>query len=408
MLPPLRVLLVAVLTLSMGLAGCIGKDEPIDAGTVDNESNESVQPETLPDGREFVAVEETNKTEEGVGGIDHKHDYWHGEEQIVIFDRDVYPEGSVFERGDNSHVFIYYVNLPENISESDQRSALVYEGTGKVIFELTSGPPTATELQMSFRTAAKDWTPYAPIAPATPFEYLPEKIETDMPHSFRSLWNWKLQAVAPVPVGDPVGWTTGEDVTGGAVPPLHVKITVVKARSVDDWPGHPAFYDGVEERVVIQNKAGKTTVDQAADVLIYGVEPDQIVPDKLISMGTRYLDVYVNITKLELPPGVESDGFTMFWRSASTQPSDLGYNPGNNETDGKTWAFWHLEVSPDELDSPYQPTSRFSFKVLANPANDDLARCYRCVPYTIEYTMTIIARPDPAAAAAALDEPSAG
>ena len=40
-----------------------------DGELVNATSNETTeQPTTLPDGREFAAVEETNKTEEGVGG----------------------------------------------------------------------------------------------------------------------------------------------------------------------------------------------------------------------------------------------------------------------------------------------------------------------------------------------------
>jgi hypothetical protein len=366
-----RPLLVALLFLTLPLAGCIGaKDAPVDAAADDGTAQTPVQNDTLPTGQEFVAAEETTKTEEGFGGLHHMHDYWEGQEQVTIYDYDV-PSSifPTFERDDNTKVFLGFVNLNEVPGQ---------EGT-----EEKPG-----------RTAATDWSEWIPVEAGKPFEYTPRKIETDMPHSFRSLWNWKVQAVSPVPV-------TGAAFTDALTStPLHVQITVTKSRDVDDWPGHPAFYDGVQERFVVRDAPGRTNVQQAADVLVYGVEPDQIVPDKLVSMGTRYLDVYVNITKLEMPPGIESDGFTLFWRSAATHPTDLGYNPGNNDTDGKTWAYWHLTVKDDELDSPYQPTSRFSFKVLANAADSTFARCYRCVPYTIEYTMTVIARPDPDAVAA--------
>lgn len=386
--------LVLLLTLAMVAAGCIGKDDP--APETAPETNDTpTMNTTLPDGREFVAAAETNKTEEGVGGIDHKHDYWEGKETVVIFDRDVSQDLTpIFERGDNTKVFTVFINL-DNISEEDPRPALVYEGTGKVIFELSGGLPTTTEYQLTYRTAGKDWSEWVPIASGSSFEYEPEMTETDMPHSFRSLWNWKLQAVGPVPItGDPTFFDTM---------PLHVTITVVKSRSVLDWPGHPAFYDGVEERVVALNKPGSTTVQQAADVLIYGVEPDQVVPDKLVSMGSRTLDVYVNITQLNLPPGVPNGGFTLYWRTADTRPDDLGIFSIANETDDTTFAYWHLMLEDDMVDSPYQPTSRFGFKVLANPVNDDEAACYRCVPYTIEYTMTVIARPDPEAVPATLE-----
>lgn len=373
------------------LAGCLGaEDAPVPAAT--NETEEVNKSTDLPIGIECEACLETNKTEEGVGGMDHKHDYWMGQENVVVFDADIEPFAMpIGERGDTSKFFIAYINLGD-VPGEEGRSALVYEGTGVVTFTITQAPAWSDTFDLVFRTAATDWSTAQPVKVNEPFVYEPAKIETDMPHSNRSLWNWKLYAKSPVPVtGDPSGWF------GLAQSPIHVTINVQKARSVDDWPGHPDFYADVAERIVVDNAKGRTDVQQAADVLLYGVEPDQVVPDKLISMGTRYLDVYVNITNLQMPPGIPADGFTLFWRSAKHQPDELGYNPGNNETDGSTYAYWHIELDPNELDSPYQPLSRFSFKVLANAANSDAARCYRCVPYTIEYTISVIARPDPAA-----------
>jgi len=195
---------------------------------------------------------------------------------------------------------------------------------------------------------------------------------------------------------------TGLPFSGPVPTTIHVKIQVTKARDVDDWPAHPAFYDGVLERIVASNKQGGTTVQSAADVQVYGVEPDQVVPDKLISMGTRVIDVYVNVTQLNLPPGVPNGGFTLYWRTADTRPDDLGIFSIANSTDKAKVAYWHLRVNDTRVDSPYQPLSRFGFKVLANPINDDAVACYRCVPYTIDYTMTIIARPDPTSAAGTL------
>lgn len=393
-------LLLAALASGAALAGCIGGGDDAAPAAVTPEPNET-EPEILPTGEECVACQQINVTEEGAGGIEHVHDYWRGQEQVTIYDYDVALSPiPTFERGDNSKVFIGFVNL-ESVPDETERPALVYEGAGKVTFTITAGPPWATGYQVTYRTAAQDWTTPQPIVVGEALDYEPGKKDTDMPHSFRSLWNWKIQAVSPVPVaGKPVVW--GDlPADAGEEPdpvPIHVEIVVTKARTVDDWPGHPAFYAENAELVVAEDKKGSTSVQHAADVLIYGVEPDQIVPDQLISMGTRYVDVYVNVTRMELPPGVESSGFYLFWRAADTRPNDLGWGQTNNETDGKTNAYWRLEVNDSMVDSPYQPTSRFSFKVLVMPANDDALYCYRCVPYNLEYTMTVIARPDPAAA----------
>lgn len=385
------VLLAALLFPLVSLTGCLGGEEGAPAAVDPNADNSTNTSSTeLPTGRRFVAIEETNATEDGVGGMDHKHDYWHGEEHVVVYDEDVEPFFlPIGERDDTSKFFIGYVNL-QTVPGDDERPALVYEGTGVVTFTITQAPSWSDTFEVVYRTAASDWLEPIDVRVGEPFVYEPEKIETDMPHSNRSLWNWKLYAKSPLPVtGDPAGWF---DLSQS---PIHVTISVTKARNVDDWPGHPDFYGGAAERIVVNEAQGQANIQHAADVLLYGVEPDQIVPEKLISMGTKYLDVYVNITHLQMPPGVEADGFTLFWRTAGHQPSDLGYNPGNNETDGKTWAYWRLTLDDNELDSPYQPESRFSFKVLANAANSEFARCYRCVPYQIEYVMTVIARPDP-------------
>lgn len=396
-------LVALVLLLPAALAGCLGgSDEPPAEAENATGADNTTQPEVLPDGREFAAVEETNKTEEGAGGMLHLHDYWAGAETVTIYDADVAPELTpLFERDDNTKVWIAFVNLEKlpGTEGDDAPDALVFEGTGLVTFTITSAPAWASSYQLSFRTAGKDWSDYAPISPGEAFEYAPEKTETDMPHSFRSLWNWKLQAVDPAPLaGDPFGITT----EAGASEPLHVQIVVTKSRSVDDWPGHPAFYEGVDERIVMDDATGRTNVQHAADVLVYGVEPDQLVPDKLVSMGTHTLDIYVNITTLTLPPGVENDGFFLFWRHASTRPDDLGEGLMNNETDGSTWAYFHVQLDPETmLDSPYQPESRFSFKLLAAPANSDAIICYRCMPYELEYVMTVVARPMPVEAPAA-------
>lgn len=382
---------VALLVPLAGLAGCFGKDEPPvtdDKGAL-NQSN--VTPTALPDGREFEAAKETNATvsNETLDGQMHMHDYWHGKETVTIFDQDVSVDLTpVFERGDNSKVWEAFINL-EKLPDESNFSALIYEGTGKVTFLITAAPQWSTTFSMTFRTAGKDWSPWANVDVGTPFEYMPAKTETDMPHSIRSLWNWKLQATAPVAVtGDLFG--LGE----GVIPPVHVQIIVTKAASVDDWPPHPDFYSGgITERVVMFNKQGKTDVQNAADVLIYGVEPDQLVPEKLVSMGTDILDVYVNITELTLPPGVPNGGFTLYWRTANTTPDALGIFSIANETDKQTNAYFHLKIDHGVVDSPYQPTSRFAFKILANPLDDSMVACYRCMPYTITYTMTIIARP---------------
>jgi hypothetical protein len=373
------------------LAGCIGGGKNNLSPAATKANNTTAQNTTLPDGRKFAAATETTKVENSsTGGIAHMHDYWKGKETITVFDDDVSVDlVPVFERGDNGHVLEGFINLEKLPGDSTGAPALIFEGTGSVSFTLTSAPAWASDYQITFRTAGKDWSSWTPVSVGKAFVYTPDKIETDMPHSIRSLWNWKLQAVGPVPLAGDAGATSGTPATQQ----VHVKIVVTKAHNVDNWPPHPDFYSGQPERFVMTNKQGKTNVQNAADVEVYGVEPDQVIPDKLISMGTGVLDVYVNITQLTLPPGVPNGGFTLYWRSADTTPNSLGIFSIANSTDKTTKAYWHLVINNSVVDSPYQPTSRFGFKVLANPIDDSAVACYRCMPYTIDYTMTVIARP---------------
>lgn len=384
---PSRVLVVIGLVV-LSLAGCVTDAPPVEGVEVTS-ADDAEANTTLPDGREFAALEETNKTEKGLGGRVHEHDYWGGKDRVVIFEDEVSPGPvPVFpDRQDTTHLFVAYLGL-EDVPGED-RPALVFEGTGLVEFTITQAPAWMTSARVSFRTAAQDWTARTPVNVGETFTYAPTALDNDVPHSVRSLWNWEITADGPAPV-----------LTDGYLVPdnvIRVTITVVKASDVVEWPGHPAFYEDVTKRVVVDNVASKTTVQTAADVLVYGVEPDQVVPDKLIGVGTGSLDVYVNISRVDSP--VPYAGFTLFWRSAEIPEYELGRNPGANESDGKTWAHWRLVVNETMVDAFYQPSSRFTFKVLADAGDstfrDNVARCYRCVPYTIEYTMTVVANKDP-------------
>src|SRR5688572_199901 len=79
-----RTLVVALALVTLPLAGCIAEDP---AGTSLEVTNTSGQetPLTTPDGRgEFAAFKETNRTESGLGGQKHAHDYWLGRDRVVI------------------------------------------------------------------------------------------------------------------------------------------------------------------------------------------------------------------------------------------------------------------------------------------------------------------------------------
>lgn len=381
--------LVALVLLAIPLAGCVS-DAPPEATIEPTALEDAETNTTLPDGRTFAGAVETNKTESGLGGRVHQHDYWHGGTQVTVFDDEVsiFPFSPVFpSKDDTSHAGVAYIDL-DKVPEAEDRPALVYEGTGAVIFTITQSPPWMQSATVSFRTAATDWNDGTSVKVGEPFVYEPTVQDLDVPHSERSLWNWQILSEAPAPVALATGSPAGDT--------LRVTIEVLKAREVVDWPGHPAFYAEVDKRVVMDNMAGKTQV-APQDVFVYGLESDKLVPEKLIGVGTGSLDVYVNITGLD--PDLPVRGYTLWWRSADMPDYEgIAHNPGANDTEGN-YAHWHLAVNETQLDAFYQPTSRFNFRVLAHVGDEtvtsNVGRCYRCFPYTLEYTMTVVANKDP-------------
>src|SRR4051794_15541540 len=82
-----RTVLVVLVLLGVGLAGCIGKDDDgkasVKLGNVTNTST-FTQP---PDGRAgaISAFNETNVTVAGGEGMAHHHDYWQGKTRQTVF-----------------------------------------------------------------------------------------------------------------------------------------------------------------------------------------------------------------------------------------------------------------------------------------------------------------------------------
>lgn len=376
-----RAVLLATLLLS---AGCFGKDdEPADPlATAAPAANDSASNATLPDGRgESLGNKETNRTEAGVGGVEHRHDYWAGREQVVVLQQDVafapfpfFPDGQgTPPKG------VAYLTLPEGM--------LVYEGAEKVTLVVKPAPvrgvapsPAPPALTVQYRTAADaEWREPAALPYEQPFEVQVEPQETDMPHSTVSLWNFRLVADRPS--------TSAERV--------NVTVTAYRGRDVADWPGHPDFYAETSERVVL---------DRAVTTHVYGFPENTFyegmdayeVPDKLISYGTGVVDVYVNVTRFTATLPVSPTEYILYVHNAT----DLGIvccPEGYQDVNGKNdLASYHFQVPVDVpgMDSPYQPHSRWGFYLAARVgAPVPVAHGFTDgASYDVEYHMTIIAR----------------
>lgn len=366
------------------LAGCTsGGDAPEPPATNDTDDVNTSSTFELPDDRGVsAAANETNETEDGVGGIDHKHDYWGGAESVVVYEDSVRLSTlPFFPKGEGSTpAGVAYVKLPPG--------KLVYEGaeTVKVLAATPTllGQPNAapSALTLQWLTAASSvWSEPIPLAYDTELVIDVTARETDMPHSEVSLWNFRLLSDKP---------PTFESIS--------LLITVQKGRDVVDWPGHPDFYAETDERIVYE---GPTRTHQYGfpENAFYEGQDSWTKPTKLISYGTGVLDVYVNITGFSSTPPTEPAGYGLYVHNAT----QLGYvcceyssfDDVNGNNDLRTYHF-QVPVNATDMDGPYQPESRWGFRLVAaigaNVPEVGPVGFTDGATYDIDYDMRIVAR----------------
>jgi hypothetical protein len=406
MLPPPR-LAALLLAALLPLAGCIGgPDEP--PATNDTPLNETSAPNaTLPDGRGTSAgITETNKTEEGVGGVEHKHDYWKGQDRVVLFDRLIslqcppcMPDGEGTQP--KSVAYVKLGKLPGASAEASGRDgvpaegadAMVYEGAASVeiLFEAPTtlsednpaAHPSPAQLFVQYRSAADaDWREPMRVTYDTPMviEVTPEM--TDMPHSTHSLWVFRLSTDRPDYLEVPM------------------TVTVVKGREVVDWPGHPDFYADKSSRVVMQQHV-TTHMSGIESFALYDSGGTWATPERLISWGTKEITVIVNVTGAKNAYGATPTGYFLEAHNATIIGPEITFGSRHSEINGandlRTYEFAML-VDEAGMDSPYQPASRWGFRLMATfadidfPTGGGIGLCPGCFPYDIEYDIVVIAQ----------------
>lgn len=378
---------LALLAVVPGFAGCFGGEDAAPAAIATSDAaamNETPVNATLPDDRgESAGLKETNKTEEGVGGTEHLHDYWQGRETVTVIDERIYvsyiplyPDG---EGSDPRNVA--YVKLPNG--------TLVYEGTNKVTITVSDpqvqtsrnhpGAPyaaAAPQMTLQYLTAAdNEWRDAGPLPWDTPLDLAVTSRETDMPHSVASLWVFRLLTDSP-----------------GPPKTLHMTVTIHKGDEVVDWPGHPDFYADADRRVVLDTTV-KTRVNGIVEnFLLYDQAGTWVHPDRLISWGTERLEVHITILGTSNDLDASPDGFYLEHHNATViGPEVNSADSVKDETPPPDLKEWDFVVPVDEygMDGPYQPESRWGFRVRATYANGQL--CPGCFNYDIEYAIKVVA-----------------
>ena len=391
-----RTLVIALALVTLPLAGCIA-EEPTGTGLTPTNATDEDTPLTTPDGRgEFAAFKETNRTEEGLGGVEHAHDYWLGRDRVVIgeIESGLIPFPLTPADGNGKQ----YTPGTAIADFQPPQPNLVYEGTATLevvmnrVSLLTPGAvrdsaPDHPAANFNFQyLTAKDspgeWREGGPLPVGQPVIIQVAPDEVDMPHATGSLWAFRFYTDEPTAVV------------------FNATITVVRGEEVEEWPGHPDFYADKTHRVVL-DKDAQTKAYGIAKYLVTGEDTSWNHPEKLISYGTRELHVFVNFTKIE---GLQQPTkFYLDFHNATIVPGIGDFDPAQTRiydegTDGKSY---HFVIGPEHvndggMDSPYQTMSRWGFRVLGeledaagNP--NCLGLASSCLEYIVDYHMTIIA-----------------
>jgi hypothetical protein len=391
----LRTILLGLVLLGPAAAGCLGggDDGALDAAA----TNESALNTTAPDGRgRIVAFEETSATEEGVGGLDHHHDYWAGRERVVIFETDAmmqpmqaeetvaYEAHATFRPPDGTFVYEATETVEFTITKP-QRHVCEGEVTLGGEFVCTDNyagvprvddPSPPTGLKLRYKHAiTTSWIDAGDIVWDAPVAIkITNPIQTDMPHATSSVW--EFQVLSPNKADSTLTFTAKAEIvrdTSGEVPL---------------WPGHPDFYVDSPTRKVLSASWGACDTQGCA---LAGDDVGPIHAEKLVSYGTRTLYVWVNITDYQAPnPALAPTNWFLFHRNATGRDNVTNVFDSENHPIDKREHLWILPVDDNGMDSPYADGSRWNFELGA--ALQTLLSCYGgCAQWSAKYTIDIVA-----------------
>ena len=421
--------MVAALLLGGGLAGCISGDAPAELPVATQESGKNGvldenETATAPDGRgEIAAFKETNKTEMGVGGDMHAHDYWNGETRKIITQFDsaliplpLLPDG----KAPGTAIADYDIEAPFLVYEGTSHlevvfsKVCVYPTNLRAVREATGAESCVVEhprisIYLDYLTAADEPGAFRTAGQATPGQPLLIPVaptEADMPHQTKSLWLFRIY--------------TGEANAFS----YNFTVTAVKGNAVVNWPPHPDLYADKTERTIVEGEF--TTVSKGTgDFYLYGTDASWVYPDRVISYGTERVDVEIEFLGITVAGGaspLQPSFYYLDYKNASYL-SKMGHGDSaggrlkDEQSDGKTFRF-SIPTDTQSYDTPYGSKSRWGFRFMARMTDDvacpngdaeqqTLGGC-QYVPYELKYRMKVVAYgrstaggiEDPAAAAA--------
>lgn len=381
-----RTLLAALLVAGSIMTGCLGGEEPPAApAAADNETEETVlaanESTEAPDGRgEISAFKETNRTEAGVGSMEHTHDAWGGAERLenVAYIRGgLIPipflpckESGACTVGGSAETYPAGTAIADFDLAPPPDMGMIYEGTGKVELVLTEfegivGPANPLGKVYFDYLAAND----EPGAMRTggelklnePFVIDIKPTDADMPHQTKSLWVFRI-------------YSNSEMVEFV----FNITINLIKGYDVVNWPPHPDLYANNPTRTIFDGSVSlesKGTID----ALAYGSDAGWTNPERVISWGTQRVSVTVsNVAFTSTVPGATPTGFVLEYHNASKPPllgngEQFGDRLTDPSSDGTTFHFT-IDLTNDRgdaMDTPYAQYSRWGFRLV--PFFEDLS-----------------------------------
>ena len=405
---------VLLVLASLVAAGCIGGKG--DVTTASTNTNQTTSNATCFDScKSIVAFEETNKTEEGSGGMDHQHDMWAGRDRVTLFATPAwmtplaavgaasYQATATFHPPQDSHSFVYEGTDHVEFTISNPVRHACPGGTARLnghwictdtvgnitgaggaanapaVADPTGGP---TGLKLRYKhSIASEWIDAGELTWGAPLSIkLTDPKQADMPHATSSAWSF--QVASPNQYDSTLGFTAKVDLLRGVGP-------------VPLWPGHPNFYADTDSRKVLDvdavacdGPAGSGTACALPDYAKSG----PIKAQKLISYGTRTLYVWVNITEVFDPnPALATDNWFLYhWNTTGDVNFTDVFDTEKHGAAAKSHT-WVLPVDDSGMDSPYADGSKWTFQ-LGGAFYKGGVSCYGgCADWGAKYHITIIA-----------------
>lgn len=376
-------LLVALLTLGAGLAGCFTSEEPAPAEPVEPDSDDGAYLKGRPaDGQPPTDVKPGPSNANGTGDRPHLHDYWQDRDRVTLFEgevdaSEVDPFGATFAR-------LYFEKQPAfgGVEVLLPDGAIVYEGTGQLDLTATWTDPRVSALDVAWRSpASPDYGDFASLASGKPFSIEVAPDMTDMPHSGTSRWAFFFAPPAP----------------GVALGPFHLKVDVVKMRDVALFPAHPDLFEGKPEKVLHDQPHSFREVSypkRVPDLVMTGEFPEkEVAPAHLVPMETVWMRVEVDLDKVSADPGQVTDVRFFYHgadRSVLAHPFLLPIE-GSVAEKRLVYAF---PVTMEETDTPYGKESQWRFFVEPTTkfvGAEQEPDCGGCTDVSIDYRMRVTA-----------------